>query len=119
MVFDTLATARALKEAGLEERQAEAIAEAIREGQGDLATKTDIEALKSDIEKLRFESKADLEKTKVELKADIEKFRGEAKTDLEKFRGEAKTDLERAVNRMLLAQIAVAGVLLAAIKLLP
>jgi len=79
MSFDTLATARAPKEAGLEERQAEAIAEAIQAGQGDLATKTDIET----------------------------------------FRAEFKADLEKAINRMLLAQIAVAGALLAAIKFLP
>ena len=101
MTFDTLSTARALKEAGLEERQAEAIAEAIREGQGDLATKTDIGTSRS------------------EAKADLETFRTEVRAEFEKFRAEAKTDLERAVNRMLLAQIAVAGVLLAAIKLLP
>ena len=49
MVFDTLSTARALKEAGLDERQAEAIAEAIRSGQGDLARQSDIETLKAEM----------------------------------------------------------------------
>ena len=49
MVFDTLSTARALKEAGLDERQAEAIAEAIRSGQGDLARHFNIETLKTEM----------------------------------------------------------------------
>lgn len=49
MAFDTLSTARALKEAGLDERQAEAIAEAIRSGQGDLARQSDIETLKAEM----------------------------------------------------------------------
>lgn len=49
MTFDTLSTARALKEVGFEERQAEAIAEAIRSIQGELATKADITTLRTEI----------------------------------------------------------------------
>lgn len=44
--FDTLAAARDLEAAGVERSQAEAIAKAIRDGQGDLATKADIAALR-------------------------------------------------------------------------
>ena len=59
--FDTLATARALEAAGIERRQAEAIAEGMREAadagagadRAELATKADLNAL-------RRESKADL-----------------------------------------------------------
>ncbi|MDE0032489.1 MAG: hypothetical protein OXU75_05095 [Deltaproteobacteria bacterium] len=40
--FDTLAAARRLQEAGMQPGQAEAIVEAIREGQGDLVTKADL-----------------------------------------------------------------------------
>lgn len=47
MTFDTLATARALKEAGIEERQAEAIASGMKaaseSGHVELATKADLE----------------------------------------------------------------------------
>jgi len=47
MTFDTLDTARALKEAGIEERQAEAIASGIKaaseSGHGGPATKADLE----------------------------------------------------------------------------
>ena len=64
--FDTLAAARDMEAAGMDRKTAEAVATAIRNGQGDLAT---------------------------------------------------KADLERAVNRMLLAQIVVAGALFAALKI--
>lgn len=44
--FDTLAAARDLETAGFSRAQAEAAAKAIRDGQGDLATKADIITLK-------------------------------------------------------------------------
>lgn len=50
--FDTLAAARDLEAAGVERTQAEAIATAIREGQGDLATKADITIVRTDIDRL-------------------------------------------------------------------
>ena len=45
--FDTLTAARDLEAAGVERSQAEAIAKAIRDDQGDLATKADIDRLES------------------------------------------------------------------------
>ena len=47
--FDTLSTAKDLQEAGMDTAQAEAVALAIKAGQGDLATKADIRELKNDI----------------------------------------------------------------------
>ena len=44
--FDTLSAAEALEAAGMEPAHAKAIAVAIRSGQGDLATKSDIDMLK-------------------------------------------------------------------------
>jgi len=52
--FDTLTVARELESAKFSREQAEAIAQAIRNGQSELATKTDIAALKSDISWLRW-----------------------------------------------------------------
>ena len=48
--FDTLTAARELAEAGMERRQAEAVAAAIRAGQGDLATRADLAALEARLE---------------------------------------------------------------------
>ena len=51
--FDTLTVSKDLQQAGIEERHAEAIALAVKQGQGDLATKQDIALLKFDIDHLK------------------------------------------------------------------
>ena len=51
--FDTLTAARHMEAAGMDRKTAEAVAEAIRDGQGELATKADLRVataeLKADI----------------------------------------------------------------------
>jgi len=59
MTFDTLSYARRLKQAGLPEAQAEAIADATRElVVQDVATKADIAALKADMAALKADMAA-------------------------------------------------------------
>ncbi len=53
--FDTLSAAKDLQSAGFERTQAEAVARAIRAGQGNLATKDDIGALRAEMGALRAE----------------------------------------------------------------
>ena len=52
--FDTLSAAGNLEAAGVERRQAEAIAGAIRNGQGDLATKADVAAVRAELAIIRW-----------------------------------------------------------------
>ena len=52
--FDTLRAARDLEAAGFDRVQAEALAAAIRNGQGDLATKIDIAQLDSRLNMLQW-----------------------------------------------------------------
>ena len=52
--FDTLSAARDLEAAGFDRAQAEALAAAIRNGQGDLATKIDIARLDSRLNTLQW-----------------------------------------------------------------
>ena len=47
VTFDTLAAARDMEHAGLKREAAEAVASAIRAGQGELATKGDLDALRT------------------------------------------------------------------------
>ncbi len=49
--FDTLTAAKELQGAGMDQRQAEAVAQAIRSGQGDLVTKADLEATIAKLER--------------------------------------------------------------------
>ena len=59
--FDTMATARLLRESGIEERQAEAITIAIRNAvTGSIATRQEVAAMKVDVGKLLAEIKTDL-----------------------------------------------------------
>ena len=51
--FDTLSAAKALQAAGFDQAQAEAVASAIRSGQGELATKDDFAALRGELAGLR------------------------------------------------------------------
>jgi len=53
--FDTLSAAKELQSAGFERTQAEAVARAISVGQGNLATKDDIGALRVEMGALRTE----------------------------------------------------------------
>ena len=77
MTIDTLAAAKALERAGMENGYAEAVAVVVRDATADLATKADLNALES-----RLEAK-----------------------------------LANSVNRMLLGNMAIAGLLFAALKL--
>ena len=66
MPFDTMATARLLRESGIEERQAEAITTAIKDGvTGGVATKADIQEVKSDIQGV----KGDIQEVKGDVAA--------------------------------------------------
>ena len=92
--FDTLTVSKDLQQAGIQESHAEAIALAVKQGQGDLATKQDIALLKTDIDHLRTELKADIDHLRTELKADIDHLRTELKTDIDHLRTELKTDID-------------------------
>ncbi len=53
--FDTLSASKELQAAGFEQTQAEAVAKIVRAGQGDLATKDDIAALRTELGALSTE----------------------------------------------------------------
>ena len=88
--FDTLKVAHDLEESGFARKQAEALASAIRSGQGDLVVKADLDAMES---------------------------RWDAKLAAMESRWDAK--LAALENRLTLRIIGIAGLIIAAIKLLP
>ena len=70
MAFDTLSYARRLRQAGVPEQQAEAMADATRElVMQDVASKTDIAAVKTDIGSVRADLAALEQRLKAELAA--------------------------------------------------
>ncbi|MBF0157657.1 MAG: DUF1640 domain-containing protein [Magnetococcales bacterium] len=104
VAFDTHKFVRRLREAGVEERQAEAFSDAFQEVQEaqleELATKSDLaelrNELKGEIRELRGEIQRQGESTSREFKRqeesfkrDIREFRLEVEARLQKFAGEA------------------------------
>ena len=85
--FDTLSAARTLEAAGIETKQAEAIVQAIRSSGEAAATRADLDAATGALD-------------------------GKLDTMVAQLRGE----ISSAVNKTLLAQLAIAGLLFAAIK---
>ena len=100
--FDTLSAARSLEAAGIQSKQAEAIVGAIRSSGEASVTKADLTA-----------STAEL---RGEMKALAAELRGEMKALAGEIRGEIRGEISSAVNKMLLSQLAIAGLLFAAIK---
>ena len=96
VAFDTYAAAKRLRDAGFDERQAEAAVSMVRDAAGadreQLATKADLAELKADfaelkgdVEALRASTKADLAALETRLRADLA-----TKADLETLRSELR-----------------------------
>ena len=97
--FDTLSAARSLEASGIEKQQAEAIVLAIRSSGETAATRTDLDTQTAALQG--------------EIKAVAAELRGELATMTAELRGE----ISGAVNKMLLAQLAIAGLLFAALRI--
>ena len=113
--FDTLAAAGTLREAGFEDRQAEAVAGVVRHAvdadRGALATKADIAALRAD-------TRADIADLRADTRADIAAVRA----DLDNLESRMQATLYRALwmqtGAIVGTIVATAGVVVAAVKFL-
>ena len=96
VAFDTLRFVRTLREkAKMSSEQAEGLADVVAEAiQGDLATKTDIAMVRTDIEALRLSTKTDIEALRLSTKTDNEALRLSTKADLR----EAELRLEARIE---------------------
>ena len=121
MTIDTLAAAKALERAGMENGHAEAIALVVRDATADLATKADLNALEDRLnERLAaHESKFDERLAAHQSKMDERLVAHESKLNerFAAFESRLEAKLANSVNRMLLGNMAVAGLLFAALKL--
>ena len=89
VAFDTLKFARALRDkAKLSPEQAEGLADALVDVfDGNIATKADIQVVRSDIEALKIQTRADIEALRLTTQADIDGLRLETKADIEAVKG--------------------------------
>ena len=101
VAFDTLTAARDLEAAGIERRQAEAIAGTVRTAAAErdaLATKADLAELRADMAEHRADTKADLAELRADMaelasKADLAALRADTKAEIAALRADTKADL--------------------------
>jgi hypothetical protein len=99
VTFDTLSAAQELREAGLDDRQAEAIVTTVSKAMSEtVATKADLElqgaATRADIETLRTDTKANIGALRADTKANIEALRTDTKANIEALRTDTKANIE-------------------------
>lgn len=113
---DRLTLTRAFESAGLAsgvaERVATEIYDAIHEN---VATKADINALRSDMNALRAEMKADSNALRAEMNA----LRAEMKADMDALRAEMRQIEQRIVIRLSAGAVVLAGLLFTALHYWP
>ena len=130
-LFDTRHATEKLKASGIADDHANAIVTVIDECMHGAVAKTsdltDLKAvLQSDIADLKAELKGDIADRKAELKGDIADRKAELKGDVlaldskfeQKF-GETNTNIAQQANKTILAVIAIAAIVIAALRLLP
>ena len=93
ITFDTFKYVERLEKAGFAREQASVFVEAQRDAMSQamdtsLASKSDIQELKSDINSLRQELKSDMSSLSQELKSDMSSLRSELKLEMAGLRGE-------------------------------
>lgn len=87
LVFDTLKATKALKQAGFDEVQAEAVVATVGDAiEGSVATKADLEKtageLHAEIQELRNEMHNDMQKMEAGLRADMQKVEAGLRADM-------------------------------------
>ena len=97
--IDTHETVRQFVAAGMPDKQAEAIVAAISRVDSEVVTKADL--------------KQEIAAVRADLKQEIDAV----KADLDVLRSDMKAEISTAINKIMLAQIAIAGLLFAALKL--
>ncbi|MYA87499.1 MAG: DUF1640 domain-containing protein [Boseongicola sp. SB0662_bin_57] len=103
--FDTLATARLLRESGIEERQAAAITTAIKDGvTGGVATK-------ADLSELRGELRSDM----AEMRSEMAELRSEIRNDMANLRSDMASLETRLTVRIVIVGLALNSATAAAV----
>ncbi|MCY4357616.1 MAG: hypothetical protein OXD01_08865 [Gammaproteobacteria bacterium] len=96
--FDTLTASNNLQKTGIEKSQADAIALVVNNSHGELVTKTDLAAVKTDLAAAMNEQKAELTTAMNEQKAELTAAMSEQKAELTTAMNEQKAELTAAMS---------------------
>ena len=127
LAFDTYKAVTALKQAGFEEAQAEAVVNTMGEALGgNVATKADLTEVRAALEADMTAMKAALETDIAAVKADIEQLRGETKADLATMRADMETlradmaeQFTALYKQLWLMAVGIVGLTVTLVKLIP
>ena len=127
LAFDTYKAVTALKQAGFEEAQAEAVVNTMGEALGgNVATKADLTEVRAALEADMTAMKADLETDIAAVKADIEQLRSETKADLATMRADMETlradmaeQFTALYKQLWLMAVGIVGLTVTLVKLIP
>ena len=127
LAFDTHKAVMALKQAGFEEAQAEAMVNTMGEALGgNVATKADLTEVRAALEADMTAMKAALETDLAAVKADIEQLRSETKadlaavrTDMETLRADMAEQFTALYKQLWLMAVGIVGLTVTLVKLIP
>ena len=120
LTFDKLAYVDRLQAAGMGEREARALAEGLDQAlREEVATKSDIAAVKTDLAVVKAELAADIAAVKTELKGDIAAVKSHLVAGEHKLRVEIQTVKHDMLRWMVGVAFAQAGLTVALVRFLP
>ena len=124
LAFDTHKAVKALKEAGFDDPQAEAVVATVGEAiGGSIATKADIAELRTTTKADIAEVRAEITELRTATKADMTELRAEMKTDIAELRAEMADQFSILYRHLWSMAIGIvgftAGLTVALVKLLP
>ena len=117
LVFDTLKATKALKQAGFDEVQAEAVVATVGDAiGGNVATK-------ADLEKTAGELRADMQKMEAGLRTDMQKMEAGLRADMQKMeaglRADVTAEFRNLYRHLWIMAAGIIGLNVALMKLLP
>jgi hypothetical protein len=104
-MIDTLKLSKGLQKAGMTSAQADGIADALKDAQGDYLTKQDLQFVQTDLEHQLQTVKSDLEHQLQTVKSDLEQQMGALELRLVKLINDSRNQTLLAIGLLVLAQI--------------
>ena len=120
LAFDTHKAVTALKQAGFEEAQAEAVVNTMGEAlAGNVATKADLTEVRAALEADLAAVKADLEQLRTETKADLAAIQAKLEADIAGVRTEMAEQFTALYKQLWLMAVGIVGLTVTLVKLIP
>lgn len=120
LAFDTHKAVTALKQAGFEEAQAEAVVNTMGEAlAGNVATKADLTEVRAALEADLAAVKADLEQLRTETKADLAAVQAKLEADIAGVRTEMAEQFTALYKQLWLMAVGIVGLTVTLVKLIP